>query len=149
VPADQRPDGNTVVRGQRGIGSALMASPPRWHDKMAAQLRAKGVKRVVVYNHPGDKGKLEADAAMLKNAARVVIWSSALGVRALVEGIPVQHHAPRWICAGWEVNREFVLQDMAWGQWHHEEIAKGEPFALMREQDYGRDGAGKVKAPTQ
>ncbi len=138
-----------VVRGQRGIGSKLMASPPRWAEKHAARLRAKGV-RVVVMPHPGDKGKLAADLKMIEQAGVVHIWSSAMGVRALVEGVPVVHHAPKWICAGWIVGgREWALQNMACAQWHHEEIATGEPFARMRAESWGVYGAGKVSAPTK
>ena len=56
--------------------------------------------------HPGDKGKLEKDLAAMAGARSVVIWSSAIGVRALVEGIPVQHFAPHWICETWAKDRE-------------------------------------------
>lgn len=147
---DNEATGTTVVRGQRGIGSQLMHSPPNWHQAMAQRLRQKGVPRVVLMNHPGDKGKLEADLAALKDAARLVIWSSAMGVRALIEGIPVDHHAPKWICAGWKVSgREYALRNMACGQWHHEEIATGEPFARMKAEGWGIHGAGEVKAPTK
>lgn len=139
-----------LVRDQRGIGSALMASPRRWGDNMARMLRAKGYCNVTLMAHPGDRGKLERDEAALRNADRVYIWSSAIGVRALVEGIPVVHHAPHWICAGWEIaGREWALHTMACGQWHHEEIARGEPFARMRDEGWGRKGAGSIKAPTK
>lgn len=144
-----RPDGVILVRGQRGIGSQLMHSPPHWHDKHAAALRAKGF-HVTVMAHPGDKGKLQRDEAALAVANEVHIWCSAIGVRALIEGIPVQHHAPRWICAGWEVaGREYALHQMAGAQWHHEEIATGEPFARMKAEAWGIHGAGEVKSPTQ
>lgn len=141
--------GVILVRGQRGIGSQLMHSPPHWHDKHAQLLRSKG-RKVILMAHPGDKGKLEADAAALAKADEVHIWCSAIGVRALIEGIPVKHHAPRWICAGWDVaGREFALHNMACAQWHHEEIATGEPFARMKAEGWGIFGAGAVKAPTR
>jgi hypothetical protein len=144
------PDGLIVVRGQRGIGSALMASPPHWAENMVAKLRGKGYKHVQLMKHPGDKGKLEADLAMIQKAARLVIWSSAMGVRALVEGVPVDHSAPRWICAGWRlIGRESALANMACAQWHYEEIAAGEPFARMKAEGWGIFGAGNVKAPTK
>lgn len=143
-------EGNHIlVRGQRGIGSQLMHSPPNWHEKQAAFLRSKGYK-VIVMAHPGDKGKLEADAASLRRACEVHIWCSAIGVRALVEGIHVHHHAPRWICAGWDVvGREYALHNMACAQWNHEEIATGEPFARMKAEGWGIFGAGDIKAPTK
>jgi hypothetical protein len=138
-----------LVRGQRGIGSQSMHSPPRWHERHAQALRSKGFK-VIVMEHPGDKGKLEADAAALAKVHEVHIWCSAIGVRALLEGIPVKHYAPRWICAGWDVaGREFALHNMACAQWHHEEIATGEPFARMKAEGWGIFGAGAVKAPTR
>lgn len=139
-----------LVRDQRSIGSQLMHSPKRWGEQMVAKLRARGFKHVTLMLHPGDKGKLEADAAALAKADRVVIWCSAIGVRALVEGIPVQHSAPRWICAGWQfAGREWALHNMACGQWHYEEISTGEPFARMKAEGWGIYGAGDVKAPTQ
>ncbi len=126
-----------LVRDQRGIGSELMASPRGWGTKAAAKLRTTSKMPVKLMPHPGDKGKLEADLANLRGAARVHIWSSAIGVRALVEGIPVTEHAPRWICMGLDQTRETALEHMAWGQWHHEEIATGEPFARMKAEGWG------------
>lgn len=139
-----------LVRDQRSIGSMQMHSPKGWGPAMVARLRANGFKNVTLMAHPGDKGKLEADSAALAKADRVVIWCSAIGVRALTEGLPVQHFAPRWVCAGWPVmGRERALANMAAGQWHHEEIATGEPFARMKAEGWGIHGAGQVKAPTQ
>ena len=86
-----------LVREQRGIGSELMASPPGWGQKMLAVLQRNTSFPVRLMQHPGDKGKLEKDLAAMSKARSVVIWSSAIGVRALVEGIPVQHFAPHWI----------------------------------------------------
>ena len=87
--------------------------------------------------HPGDKGKLEKDLAAMAGARSVVIWSSAIGVRALVEGVPVQHFAPHWICEKWGDSREVALQRMAHAQWHFDEIASGEPFARMKAEGWG------------
>lgn len=127
-----------LVRDQRSIGSALMASPRGWGPRMVAKLKQPGNLPVKLMAHPGDKGKLEADLANLAGASIVHVWSSAIGVRALVEGIPVTHHAPHWICDGWTKHgREAALEHMAWGQWHHEEIASGEPFARMKAEGWG------------
>ncbi len=142
---------NIVVRGQRGIGSALMASPANWARTTAAQIRqTKTTLPVVVYDHPGDKGKYERDAAHLKNAFMLFIWSSAMGVRALIEGVPVVRMAPHWVC-GDEVpqtkligsnmaaasqtieQRTAALRRMAHNQWHFDEIATGEPFKRIIE----------------
>ncbi|MBX3603208.1 MAG: hypothetical protein KF863_21515 [Rubrivivax sp.] len=131
-----------LVRDQRSIGSQLMHSPRGWGQATVAKLKARGFKHVTLMAHPGDKGKLEADAAALARADRVVIWSSAIGVRALVDGIPVRHEAPHWICAGWQADRARSLHRMAAGQYHHEEIAAGEPFARMKAAGWG---AGEAK----
>lgn len=120
-----------LVRDQRGIGSTLMASPPNWGKRMEANLRQHAPFPVKLMAHPGDKGKLDKDAQALAGARSVVIWSSAIGVRALVEGIPVQHFAPHWICEKWVDNREAALERMAHNQWHFDEIATGEPFARI------------------
>ena len=126
-----------LVRDQRGIGSALMASPPGWGQKMVEVLKRHAPFPVRLMAHPGDKGKLEKDLAAMAGARSVVIWSSAIGVRALVEGIPVQHFAPHWICEKWNDSREVALQRMAHAQFHFDEIASGEPFARMKAEGWG------------
>ena len=126
-----------LVRDQRGIGSALMASPPGWGQKMVEVLKRHAPFPVRLMAHPGDKGKLEKDLAAMAGAHSVVIWSSAIGVRALVEGVPVQHFAPHWICETWAKDREAALQRMAHAQWHFDEIASGEPFARMKAEGWG------------
>lgn len=138
-PTRDSRQGYILVRDQRGIGSALMASPPGWGQRTANKLRAKTKQPVKLMAHPGDKGKLEKDLDALAGAGFVHIWSSAIGVRALVDGIGVQHHAPAWVCASHVIlGRQEALEHMAWAQWHHEEIAAGEPFAAMRGQNWGR-----------
>lgn len=145
------PGAHIVVRGQRGIGSPTMASPPQWHDKTALDLAAYTRRFRVIQRHPGkpanDPAKLDELLAGLENAWAMCIWSSAAGVRALVEGVPVIYCAPHWICEGAAVRgieniehpkrddaaRLAALQRMAWAQWTIEEIASGEPFALLRE----------------
>lgn len=133
-----------VVRDQRGIGSTLMASPPQWGRRACARLRNTPVP-VRLVPHPGDKNKAAIDEASLRKAAALLTWSSAVGVRALTEGIPVFYDAPHWICASganrWNgvdlvgsFNPEAVkaaLHCMSHGQWHFDEIATGEPFARI------------------
>ena len=128
--------GYDLVCGQRGIGSKLMASPPRWAEKMIEKLRAQG-RSTRLRTHPGNFAPKVPLLDDLKGAERCIIWSSGAGVRALVEGIPVVHAAPHWICAGWEGNRVEALHRMSHGQWRHEEIATGEPFARMRDAGWG------------
>jgi len=138
---------HVLVRDQRGIGSTLMASPPNWGRKTAAQITGWVGGPVRLMAHPGDKNKHALDAAALRNARACVIWSSAIGVRALTEGIPVFYAAPHWVCEGAaarftsfgvalrdDAARATALYRMAWGQWHFDEIASGEPFKRIIER---------------
>lgn len=126
------PGDSALVCGQRGIGSRLMASPPQWAEKMALALKRQGTRNVKLRPHPGNFAPKVPLVDDLRGAGVCHIWSSGAGVRALVEGVPVVHHAPHWICSDWTFsNREQVLNRMAHGQWHHEEISTGEPFARL------------------
>ena len=140
---------HVVVFGQRGIGSRTMASPPEWHTHAEARLRKITKRAVRVRPHPGkpanDVEVIKDTQAQLAGAHAAVIWSSANGVRALIEGIPVFHDAPRWICESAAVRgiekveepkmddaaRLGALERMAWAQWTVDEIASGEPFARL------------------
>lgn len=132
------PEGEILVRGQRGIGSELMASPPQWAEKKVAKLKANGRKNVRLIPHPGNFKPKTAVEQDLARASHLYIWASAMGVRALVEGVPVTHDAPAWICMDWTRDgREESLRRMAHGQWHFNEIATGEPFARMAAHNWG------------
>lgn len=140
--APMKTDGRyTLVAPNRSFGMAGGIMPPDWADRVAALLRAKG-EPVRVRHHPGN---LRSDVSLfddLVGARRVVIWSSSVGVHALVRGIPVECHAPWWIGKGaatapgeprlsaapFEDKRLHALQRLAWAQWTVEEIAAGAPF---------------------
>lgn len=149
-PWVSRPEGYTLVCGQRGVGSKEMASPDGWH--LAAQRKLAGGRVVKVREHPGKDCLKEAASASLEadlaGAHSVAIWSSSAGVKALVAGIPVAFDAPSWICQraamrGVEtlkhttitddVARKAALHDMAHAQWTVAEIQSGEPFARILE----------------
>lgn len=146
----RRGGGEILVRAQRGLGSTLMASPTGWAETTANKLRVSMTCPARVVPHPGDKGKQEADARNLEHAAFLAIWSSAMGVRALVEGVPVSYWAPHWVCASaaargsllpvviGDESRRKALHKMSYGQWSPEEIATGEVFVSMRERGWGR-----------
>lgn len=139
------------VRGQRGFGSPTMASPPLWHEDVARRLRLPTKRQVRIVTHPGKPACDEAQAIAIERdlagAHACVVWSSAMGVRALVCGVPVFYEAPHWICAGAarhgitgieqplmdDVARLSALERMAWAQWSVAEIATGEPFRLLLE----------------
>lgn len=136
---------HVLVCGQRGIGSRLMASPPEWHDKMAARLARITKRRIVVRQHPGrvpDPRQPTLDA-QLENAWAVVVWSSSSGVKALAAGIPVLYDAPHFICAEASSRDVSLIESppmpdrlpsfrrMAWAQWRISEIASGEAFKCL------------------
>lgn len=145
-----------IVRGQRGIGTLQMASPPNWHDEMGRTLRKVQKLPVKVIPHPGNVDPKPTHDEEMRKAEACVIWSSALGVRALTLGIRVFYDAPKWICehAAQEVDvsigdrighdpyssaeifdgaRKTALHKMAWGQRTVAEIESGEPFVTIRE----------------
>ena len=128
--------GYILICGQRGIGSVEMASPPQWAERINKKCVNQGLKTKLRL-HPGNFAPKVPLLDDLAGASECWVWSSGSGVRALVEGTPVKHHAPHWICEGWGTARGQVLQRMAHGQWHHEEIATGEPFARMAAADWG------------
>ncbi len=150
-PWCSNPDGHIVVFGQRGIGTSQMASPPNWHVDVAQRLKRVQGRRVLVSPPPGppaiDPGVTEKTIAELQGAYCAVLWSSARGVRALVEGIPVIYQAPHWSCevaachsldmidrmAEFQRDdmRKRALHEMAWAQWSVDEIAAGLPFRTL------------------
>lgn len=150
-PFRSHPDGHIVVFGQRGIGTTAMASPPNWHIDVAARLRKIQPREVRISPHPGppaiDPEVTKKTIAELDGAYCAVIWSSARGVRALVEGVPVIYQAPHWIgelaaahdlgmvgrLEGWARDdlRARALHDMAWAQWSVDEIQSGDAFRTL------------------
>jgi hypothetical protein len=89
-----------LVAGQRGIGSPGRASPPGWHDQVAADIRAQLKARVQVRTHPGDNEPVVPLERDLEGAIALVVWASGAGVKALIEGYPVAYACQWWICAG-------------------------------------------------
>ncbi len=130
--SDNHP-GYELVLGQRGIGSRTMKSPPGWGEKETKRWQAKG-RAVKFRPHPGNFAPKVPLVNDLAGAAACHIWSSAGGIMAIVEGVPTYHHAPHWIGAGnGPFSQRAVLHRMSHAQWHHEEIATGEPFARIIE----------------
>jgi hypothetical protein len=135
-----------VIRGQRGIGTREMASPPHWHTEMAAKLAKMTRRPLQVVPHPGEGAeRCTAHEDYLQDAHALVIWSSSVGVKALVMGVPVFRCAPHWICEGAaeagvdaiespkrdDDARLQALERMAWAQWSLAEIESGEPFRRL------------------
>lgn len=137
-----------VVRGQRGIGSRLMASPPGWARDCADKLRRITKRPVVVVPHPGEGAERDrSHEQYLQGAHALVIWSSSVGVKALAMGVPVFYCAPHWVCstaavAGLQQTEQPLMDDaarldamhrMSWAQWSLAEVATGRPFKELTE----------------
>lgn len=140
--------GHILIVGQRGIGSKEMRSPANWHEITKNQIARMTKLRLQVRAHPGKPAQEQADQIRrdLNGACCCVIWSSATGVRALIEGIPVFQYAPHWVCedaAGRlgvafppttsDDDRLRAMVRMAWHQWSVEELATGEPMKRLLE----------------
>ncbi len=54
-------------------------------------------------------------------------------MKALLWGIPVESHYPRWIGKqdNTDAGRLAMFERLAWAQWTHEEIAEGLPFRRL------------------
>ena len=135
-----------VIRGQRGIGNPRTASPHEWHSKTANLLRLTTNRTIEIIQHPGNKAVVDSSHEQyLAGAHALVIWSSSVGVKALVAGIPVFQCSPYWVCAGAaargiddiesplmdDAARMVALERMAWAQWRLSEIASGEAFRTL------------------
>jgi hypothetical protein len=121
-----------LVCPNRSFGVGQQVMHPDWAERVAAKLRKIGEK-VVVRGHPGSKQPKRPLAEDLAGASEVWIWSSSVGVHALVEGIPVNCLAPYWICKGAGYGladgaRKLELERMAWAQWTLAEIESGAAF---------------------
>jgi len=132
APMTER-EGYTLIAPNRSFGMPGGVMPHTWAEQVDRELKAKGERTRIRY-HPGNcKSDVPLDRD-LACARRVIIWSSSVGVEALLAGIPVECRAPWWICKGWEsIGRERALERLAWAQWSVAEIEKGEPFAHLRD----------------
>jgi hypothetical protein len=132
-----------LVREQRGIGSARMASPPLWHDQAIARLRNITKLPITLRRHPKTAPDQAPLAEALQGVHAVVTWASSIAAQALVLGVPVFYEAPRIICAS-ACNRGLekiempakpdrlpALERLAWAQWSVREIARGDPFRFL------------------
>ena len=145
-PWASNPDGHVLICAQRGIGSKLMASPPRWHSETERILQRAGYKTKVRL-HPGLMPNKAPTPLVdeLRGARACAIWSSMSGIQALVTGIPVSYWAPAWV-GSWGAGQEIggidapicddekrmkALTAAAWYQWSVAEIEAGTPFEYL------------------
>jgi hypothetical protein len=133
-----------LVCGQRGIGSQMMASPPKWAERVGAKLKGLTDRNVIVRPHPGKGEGSIPLIADLAEAHCCVVWSSCAGLQALLAGIPVFYGAPRWIAqesalplSGANIEQPYLgdrsrgLAAAASNQWSLAQIRAGEPFKVL------------------
>ena len=151
-----RTDGKHIlVAANRSFGMRGFIMPERWGENTAEALRRITNRPVRLRLHPGNGRApvpLEDD---LRDACAVVIWSSSVGVKALIEGIPVICCAPWWICRGAthgmecdlealhvdecaDDDRANALHALAWAQWSVDEIKSGFAFEHLLHHDVER-----------
>ena len=139
-------DAYILIAGQRGIGSTLMASPPDWHDTVAKKLIHQVIP-IKTRPHPKSRGGPLPTTTLDEDLARaraVVIWSSGVGTKALLEGIPVFYDAPHFFLAGCSNKLGSTPLDdplyperlpafgrFAWSQWFVPEIESGKAFERL------------------
>lgn len=136
-------DGHVLVAPNRPFGMREIAMPAGWGERTADELRRVTRREVRLRLHPGNARPAVPLGDDLRGAYCVVIWSSSVGVRALIEGIPVICAAPAWICKSaaardWQEahearvdmdeRRAAALHALAWAQWSVAEIGSGEAF---------------------
>lgn len=128
----------SLILGQRGIGSTEVRSPARWAE--VTQRRCGGRIRP----HPGTGPALPL-ADDLTAAREVFTWNSGAALLALMQGVPVWHDFPQWIGAGaarplseWpgepkrdEAARLAMFRRLAWAMWTLDEIRTGAPIARL------------------
>jgi hypothetical protein len=118
-----RQGGETVVLASRGIGPGTYRMPGQWQFRQLGRLRP----------HPGRNANAKPLREDLANCGKVVTWGSGAAVLALMWGIRVQSHQPRWIAAqdNTEAGRLGMFRSLAHAQATHEEIRSGEAFARL------------------
>lgn len=147
--APWRKSGDKVlVREQRGIGSAKVASPQDWHSEAARDLRRYTDRQIEIVTHPKTLKRrglpVPSPGEQFHGAWCVVTWNSHMGTEALIHGIPVIACGPRFFlspaCGNrldeadtprMPGNREAAFQHFAWAQWASSEIASGEAFKRL------------------
>lgn len=139
----RREGGHVLVLQQRGIGTAPVAQPVGWAERVAQQLATLTRRPVRIRRHPGERPAETPLAADLAGAWACVTWASGSGLKALLAGVPVFHGLPSWIGAAaaerWPADIEApncgerlpMLRRLAWAMWELEEIAHGDAFRLL------------------
>jgi len=135
-----------LVCPQRGIGPPDFAMPKSWPDEIVAQLKKMTTLPIKLRPHPGNKPAEIPLSEDLKDAARLVVWSSNSSIAALIEGIPTYFCAPHIVTEGaclsfnnhqgversvFNDGRTSAFHRMSWAQWSVEELENGFPFEYL------------------
>jgi hypothetical protein len=117
-----RTEGETVILPSRGIGPAQVAMPRGWPYGIKGRVRL----------HPGQKQAKDLREDLAK-AGKVITWGSGAAVMALMWGIPVESHMPKWIAKqdNTDAGRIEMFRRLAWAQWTLQEIETGEAFEWL------------------
>jgi hypothetical protein len=156
-----------LVAPSRPFGRPDVMMPYEWPQRIIRRLNNLTKRRIINRSHPGDATPNTPLEAHLRNAWACVIWASSVGVRALIEGVPVICDAEKWICKQATFSMypaEFqeidarcttymdrcrldAMHALAWAQWTVDEIATGEPFRYLLQDANGTRGtASSVSA---
>jgi hypothetical protein len=144
----RRDGGRVLVREQRGIGSARMASPPGWHTTTARALTRLTARPVEIVSHPKSLRRrglpVHSNGELFADSWCVVVWASHMGTEALLHGVPVVACAPWFFLSpacgrrledvdapAMPDNRKEAFERFAWAQWAMSEITSGEAFAHL------------------
>jgi len=147
-----------LVAPNRSFGMRGFVMPERWGENTAEQLCKVTKREVRLRLHPGNNRPAVPLEDDLRDAHCVVIWSSSVGVKALIAGIPVVCCAPWWVCKkathpldayglaiddvrafpcddSADMIRLYAMEDLAWAQWSVEEIKSGMAFEHLLRRD--------------
>lgn len=149
-----REDGEHVlVCPNRSFGRPDLIMPHMWPENVVRELKRHTKRPIRVRPHPGNGTPKVPLSQDLKNAWAVVVWSSSVGCEALLQGIPVFVCAPYWVGASAALrnledidnpplrDRTQAMHNIAWSQWHIEEIERGEPFLHLLHRPPARTGS--------
>lgn len=143
-----------LVVGQRGGGYNENAMANDWPGRILARIRQHTDMGIRYRPHPARQqipdrlphGSLIVSVErsldeQIKGARVVVGWTSTALIRALVLGVPVVYQGPAFVLSAIAERhlthlenplipegREQALWDLAWRQWHVDEIASGEAW---------------------
>lgn len=147
-----------LVAANRDFGMRGFAMPTGWGERTAEALRKVTQREVRLRLHPGNNRPAVPLENDLRDAHAVVIWSSSVGVKALIEGIPVVCCAPWWVCKratlpldaygvaidspiafqcdeSMDMMRLYAMEELAWSQWAVDEIKSGIAFEHLLHSD--------------